>query len=58
MKENKFTKEQLRIKAIELRNNKWKVTEICNALDCSRKWFYKWLKRYQIYQTDHGNNSQ
>ena len=47
MKDNKFTKEQLRIKAIELHSKKWKVTEICKALKCSRRWFYKWLKRYQ-----------
>jgi hypothetical protein len=58
MKENKFTKEQLRIKAIELHSNKWKVTEICKVLNCSRKWFYKWLKRYQTYLTGHSNNSQ
>lgn len=44
---NNFTKEQLRVKAIELYNADWKVTDICNFLNCSRRWFYKWLKRYQ-----------
>lgn len=44
---NDFTKEQLRTKDIELYNNKWNVTEICKSLKCSRRWFYKWLKRYQ-----------
>lgn len=47
MRENKYTKEQLRIKAIELYSNKWKVSEICKTLNCSRRWFYKWLKRNQ-----------
>ncbi len=47
MKENKFTKEQLRIKAVELYNNKWKVSAICKTLNCSRRWFYKWLIRNQ-----------
>ena len=44
---NNFTKEQLRTRAIELFNNKWDVSEICKSLNCSRRWFYKWLKRYQ-----------
>lgn len=58
MKENKFTKEQLRIKAIELYNNKWKVSEICKTLNCSRRWFYKWLKRYQTCLTGQSNDAQ
>jgi hypothetical protein len=44
---NDLSKEQLRTRAIELYNNKWKVSEICKSLKCSRRWFYKWLKRYQ-----------
>lgn len=44
---NNFTKEELRVKAIELYNADWKVTDICKSLNCSRRWFYKWLKRYQ-----------
>lgn len=47
MKKNNFTKEQLRIRAIELYNQNWEVSEICKTLNCSRRWFYKWLKRYQ-----------
>jgi transposase InsO family protein len=47
MKEIDNTQEQLRIRAIELFNKKWKVTDICSNLNCSRAWFYKWLKRYQ-----------
>lgn len=48
---NNFTKEQLRIKAIELFNNKWNISEICKTLNCSRRWFYKWLKRYKNDQS-------
>lgn len=40
-------KEQLRKRAMELYNSSWNITEICKTLNCSRKWFYKWLKRYQ-----------
>ncbi len=47
MKEKNLDKEQTRIKAIELYNNKWKISDICSTLKCSRNWFYKWLKRYQ-----------
>lgn len=50
MKKNDSTKEQLRTKAIELYNNNWEVTEICKTLNCSRRWFYKWLKRYKSNQ--------
>lgn len=50
MKKNDYTKEQLRIKAIELYNNEWEIAEICKTLNCSRRWFYKWLKRYQSNQ--------
>jgi len=50
MKKNDYTKEQLRIKAIELYNNKWEISEISKTLNCSRRWFYKWLKRYQSNQ--------
>lgn len=47
MNKNYCTKEQLRIKALEYYNNNWNVSEICKALKCSRRWFYKWLKRYK-----------
>jgi len=47
MKESKNEDEQLRKKAIELYNHKWKVSEICSDLGISKSWFYKWLKRYQ-----------
>jgi hypothetical protein len=47
MKKDEYTKEQLRAKAIELYNYKWEVSEICKSLNCSRRWFYKWLKRSQ-----------
>lgn len=44
---NNYTKEQLRARAIELYNSQWNISEICKVLNCSRRWFYKWLKRYQ-----------
>lgn len=47
MKEPKNDSEQLRKKAIELYKNKWKSSEICSTLRCTKSWFYKWLKRYQ-----------
>ena len=47
MKEDYLAKEQLRIKAIELHKNNWKITDICSVLGCSRNWFYKWLNRYK-----------
>lgn len=46
MKEEIKTKEELRIRAMELYKNNWSVTQICKTLDCSRNWFYKWQKRY------------
>ena len=46
MKEDNITPEQLRIKALELYNRDWKISEICSTLNCSRNWFYKWLRRY------------
>lgn len=46
MKEEIKTKEELRIRAMELFKNDWSVTQICKTLDCSRNWFYKWQKRY------------
>lgn len=52
MKEMNNTQEQLRIRAIELYNKKWKITDICSSLNCSRPWFYKWLKRYQSMDSD------
>jgi transposase len=52
MKEINNTQEQLRIRAIELYNKKWKITDICSNLNCSRPWFYKWLKRYQTMDSD------
>lgn len=39
--------EQKRKRAIELFNKKYSVSEICKTLNCSRRWFYKWLKRYR-----------
>jgi len=39
--------EQLRIKAIQLYQNKWKISDICSNLKVSRNWFYKWQKRYE-----------
>jgi putative transposase len=39
--------EDLRRKAIELYEQKWKVSYICSNLGCSRSWFYKWLNRYR-----------
>ena len=47
MNESKIEKEQLRIKAIELYNSSWKIPDICSTLNCTRSWFYKWLKRSQ-----------
>ena len=47
MKEKNLDKEQIRIKAIELYKKNWKISDICSTLNCSRNWFYKWLKRYQ-----------
>ena len=47
MKVDTLTNEQLRIKAIELYKNKWKISDICSALDCSKSWFHKWLNRYK-----------
>lgn len=47
MKVDTFTNEQLRIKAIELYKNKWKISHICSALKCSKSWFHKWLNRYK-----------
>jgi transposase-like protein len=41
------SKEDLRCKAIELYEQKWKVSDICSNPGCSRSWFYKWLKRYR-----------
>lgn len=52
MKEMNNTQEQLRIRAIELYNKKWKITDICSNLNCSRPWFYKWLKRYKTMDSD------
>ena len=40
-------KEQLRRKAIELHSQNWKIKDICSALDCSRSWLYKWIRRYK-----------
>ena len=42
-----LSEEDLRCKAIELYEQKWKVSDICSNLGCSRSWFYKWLKRYR-----------
>lgn len=38
--------EKTRQKAIELYNSGMSVTEICKLLKTSRKWFYKWERRY------------
>jgi transposase InsO family protein len=39
--------EELRRTALELYEQKWKVSDICSNLGCSRSWFYKWLNRYR-----------
>lgn len=52
MKKDDLTEEQLRIKAMKLYENHWKVSEICSTLECSRTWFYKWLKRYRANDPD------
>ena len=52
MKEQDISNEQLRIKAIDLYNKKWKVTDICSFLNCSRSWFYKWLNKYKTGDTE------
>jgi hypothetical protein len=39
MKEEIKSKEELRIRAMELFKNNWSVTQICKTLDCSRNWF-------------------
>lgn len=38
--------EKMRQKAIELFQSGGKVSEICRELNKSRKWFYKWRKRF------------
>ena len=52
MKANSLNNEQLRKKAIELYNNKWKTTDICVALNCSKSWFHKWLNKYKTGDSD------
>ena len=47
MKVDSLTNEQLRIKAIELYTNNWKISDICSALHCSKSWFHKWLVRFK-----------
>src|SRR6056297_1864669 len=44
--------EQKRIKAIQLYVSGKKVSSICNNLNKSRKWFYKWKKRYDSGNKD------
>ena len=44
--------EQKRIKAVQLYVSGQKVSSICKNLNKSRKWFYKWKKRY-----DSGNKN-
>jgi len=44
--------EQLRIRAIQLYQQGWKVSRICLTLDRSRKWFYKWLWRWKNNDSD------
>lgn len=46
--QNNQTHEQLKIKANELFNNKCDVTTICKTLNCSTRWFYKWLKNIVV----------
>ena len=44
---NDFTRDELeRIKAIELYELQRPIKAICSELRKSRRWFYKWLKRY------------
>lgn len=38
--------EENRQEAIRLYQQGTKVSEICRRLECSRRWFHKWLKRY------------
>ena len=47
MVEKSKQNQELRKRAIELFKSNWKVTDICRTLNCSRKWFYKWQKRYK-----------
>jgi len=44
---NNYSEEELRHKAMELHEQRWKVSDICSTLNCSRSWFYKWLNRYK-----------
>ena len=44
---NHLTDEELRRKAIELYEQNWKPHDIIASLECSKTWFYKWLKRYK-----------
>jgi len=46
-KEKERHEEQIRIRAIQLYREGWKVSKICSTLGRSRKWFYKWLERWK-----------
>ncbi len=46
MEREKQKEEQIRLRAIQLYQEGWKVSEICSILGRSRKWFYKWYKRW------------
>jgi len=52
MGKEKQNEEQLRIRAIQLYQQGWKVSRICCTLDRSRKWFYKWLERWRNRDAD------
>ncbi len=52
MGQEKQEEEQLRIRAIQLYQQGWKVSRICSSLARSRKWFYKWLDRWKHNGSD------
>ena len=46
-KQDSLSEEEIRIKAVDLYKDRQKVSKICESVNRSRVWFYKWLKRYQ-----------
>ena len=51
-KQNYLSEEEIRIKAVDLYKGRWKISKICESVERSRVWFYKWLKRYQSGDKD------
>jgi len=45
--QNTLSEEEIRIKTIDLYKERQKVSKICESVNRSRVWFYKWLRRYQ-----------